>query len=357
MTQVTMKQLLEAGMHFGHQVHRWHPKMKKFIFGTRNGIHIIDLQKTIKLLKEAYQAVCDRVAQGGIILFVGTKRQAQQVVLDESARCRMFSVTNRWVGGTLTNFATIKKNLAKLHDYEQMEKDGLLAQLPRKEVASIRRRWDKLTQAFSGIRELSRYPDILFVIDLKKEHIAVREARRLGIMSVGIVDTNCDPSEVDFAIPGNDDAIRSIKLVTSFMADAVLEGLQVWQEKGGAGVPEGAEAMAHATEAELAEQAAAAERALRIEAELEGDEEDLKLFEAAVRGDFQVGGAKEEVPAAPVAVVGPDGTTSTGVPAEGTAAEPGTPAEAPAEGTAPAAPDTAAPQTGPAAPTAPTTGS
>jgi len=329
MTQVTMKQLLEAGMHFGHQVHRWHPKMKKFIFGTRNGIHIIDLQKTIKLLKDAYQAVQARVATGGIILFVGTKRQAQQVVLDESARCKMFSVTNRWVGGTLTNFATIKKNLAKLHDYEQMEKDGLLAQLPRKEVASIRRRWDKLTQAFSGIRELSRYPDILFVIDLKKEHIAVREARRLGIMSVGIVDTNCDPSEVDFAIPGNDDAIRSIKLVTGFIADAVLEGVQEWQEKGGAGVPEGVEAMAHATEAELAEQAAAAERSLRIEAELEGEEEDLRLFEAAVRGQFQGEGPKEDAAAAAAAAEAASNAAAGISAAEGAVAA--APADAPAD--------------------------
>jgi len=276
-------------------VHRWHPKMRKYIFGTRNGIHIIDLQKTIRLLKEAYLAVKDAAADGGIVLFVGTKKQAQQVVLDETARCKMFSCTNRWVGGTLTNFTTIRKNLAKMREYEQLDAEGLLAQLPRKEEASHRRRWAKLKEAFSGIQDLPKVPEMLFIIDLKKEHIALQEARRLGIKVVAIVDTNCNPDEVDLAVPGNDDAIRSIKLVTSFIADAVLEGQVEWAAKGGA--PMGAEAseMAPATEAQLAEQVAAAAHALKIEAELEGEEEDLKLFEQAIKGEFQVRGAKEEV--------------------------------------------------------------
>ena len=298
MTQVTMKQLLEAGMHFGHQVHRWHPKMRKFIFGTRNGIHIIDLQKTIKLMKDAYQAVRDAVAQGSTVLFVGTKKQAQQVILDESVRATMYSVTNRWVGGTLTNFITIKKNLAKMHEYEQMEKEGLIDQLPRKEGASLRRKWAKLKEAFSGIQEVTKVPEVLYIVDLKKEYIALKEARRLGIMTVGIVDTNCNPDEMDFPIPGNDDAIRSIKLVTGFMADAVLEGLKEWQEKGGKPAEVAAATLAPASEAELAEQVAAAARSLRIEAEEEGADEDLKLFEQAIKGDFRVEGGKEEAAAA-----------------------------------------------------------
>ena len=324
MTSVTMKQLLEAGMHFGHQVHRWHPKMRKYIFGTRNGIHIIDLQKTIRLLKEAYQAVKESVAEGGIVLFVGTKKQAQQVVLDESARCKQFSCTNRWVGGTLTNFATIRKNLAKMREYEQLDAEGLLAQLPRKEEASHRRRWEKLREAFSGIQDLPKVPEILFIIDLKKEHIALQEARRLGIRVVAIVDTNCNPDEVDLPIPGNDDAIRSIKLVTSFMADAVIEGQAEWAAKGG--VPAGAEVdLQPATEAELAEQVAAAAHALKIESEMEGEEEDLKLFEQAIKGEFPGPAAKEEVVvevAPPPAEGSPAADASAGVSPSGETPKP-----------------------------------
>ncbi len=317
MTAVSMKQLLEAGMHFGHQVHRWHPKMHKYIFGTRNGIHIIDLQKTIRSLRESYQAVRDCVAQGGLVLFVGTKKQAQQVIFEESQRCNMYCVTSRWVGGLLTNFGTIRKNLAKMREYEQMETGGLLNQLPRKEVASIRRKWGKLKEAFSGIQDLPKVPEVLFIIDLKKEYIALNEARRLGLMAVAIVDTNCNPDEVTHAIPGNDDAIRSVKLVTSFMADAVIEGLQEWQNKGGkAAVAEAEaqaepepEAMTPASEAELAEQVAAAARALKSDPEEEGAEEDLKLFEQAIKGEFRGEGVKEDVAvegeAAPEAGVAP----------------------------------------------------
>jgi small subunit ribosomal protein S2 len=315
-----MKQLLEAGMHFGHQVHRWHPKMRKYIFGTRNGIHIIDLQKTIRLLKEAYQTVKETTAEGGIVLFLGTKKQAQQVVLDESARCKMFSVTNRWVGGTLTNFTTIRKNLAKMREYEQLDAEGLLAQLPRKEEASHRRRWEKLREAFSGIQDLPKVPEVLFIIDLKKEHIALQEARRLGIKVVAIVDTNCNPDEVDYPVPGNDDAIRSIKLVTSFMADAVIEGQAEWAAKGGVPAAADASAMAPATEAELAEQVAAAAHSFKIEAELEGEEEDLKLFEQAIKGEFPGPHVKEEVVVeAPAPAAGGSGVSpETPTPSSGT---------------------------------------
>jgi small subunit ribosomal protein S2 len=331
MTPVTMKQLLEAGMHFGHQVHRWHPKMRKYIFGTRNGIHIIDLQKTIRLLKEAYQAVKENVAEGGIVLFVGTKKQAQQVVLDESARSKMYSVTNRWVGGTLTNFATIRKNLAKMREYEQLDAEGLLAQLPRKEEASHRRKWAKLREAFSGIQELAKVPEMLFIIDLKKEHIALQEARRLGIKVIAIVDTNCNPDEVDFPIPGNDDAIRSVKLVTSFIADAVVEGQAEWAAKGGAAAGAG-EAIQPATEAELAEQVAAAAHALKIEAELEGEEEDFRLFEQAVRGDFPGPAGKEEPVADAAGTAGaPSPEAEVAAPPAGETS-PGAPGETPAEG-------------------------
>jgi len=308
MTPVTMKQLLEAGMHFGHQVHRWHPKMKKFIFGTRNGIHIIDLQKTLKLLKEANQAVRDCVAQGGTVLFVGTKKQAQQVILDESKRCGMSSITNRWVGGLLTNFATVRKNIAKMREFEGMEADGTLLQLPRKAIESIRRKWGKLEEAYSGLRDIPKIPDMLFVVDLRKEHIALAEARRLGIATVAIVDTNCNPDEVTWPIPGNDDAIRSIKLVTGFVADAVMEGMQEWAEKGGAPPAQAATALPSATEAEIEEQVAAAARALRIEAEEAGDEDDAKLFEQAMRGDFKIDGVKEEVPAVEAGAVPADAT-------------------------------------------------
>jgi len=326
MTMITMKQLLEAGMHFGHQMHRWHPKMGKFIFGTRNGIHIIDLQRTVKRLREAYQAVHDVVAQGGIVLFVGTKKQAQQVILEESKRCGMFSVTNRWVGGTLTNFPSVRKNLARLHEYEQMETEGLLGQLPRKEVASLKRKWQKLEEAFSGIQNLNKIPEVVFIVDLKKEYIAVREARRLGVLTVAIVDTNCNPEDVDIAIPGNDDAIRSIKLVTSYMADAVLEGMQEWAAKGGK--PELGEAgeMAKASEADITEQVLAAARAYKIESEVEGEEEDLKLFEQAIKGEFRVESVKE----------GAEGVAA-GTLAEGSAPVAAT-ETAPAAGEQPAAP-------------------
>ncbi len=323
MTSISMKQLLEAGMHFGHQVHRWHPKMKKYIFGTRNGIHIIDLQKTLKLLREAFNAVKECVGQGGTVLFVGTKKQAQQVVIDEAKRCGMSSITNRWVGGLLTNFTTVRKNIAKLREYEQMEADGTLEMLPRKAVSSIKRKWGKLEEAYSGVRDLTRLPDMIFIVDLKKEYIALKEAQRLGVATVAIVDTNCSPDDVSWPIPGNDDAIRSIKLVSGFVADAVLEGAQEWANKGGAVAGAVAEVPTTATEAELAEQVAAAERALKIELEEEGEEdEDLKLFEQALRGDFKVEVAKEEA-AEPAAATPAEGPAPAEVPAPAPAAPAG----------------------------------
>ena len=315
MTPVTMKQLLEAGMHFGHQVHRWHPKMKRYIFGTRNGIHIVDLQKTLKMLKEAYTAVRDCVAQGGTVLFVGTKKQAQQVILEESQRSGMSSITNRWVGGLLTNFVTVRKNIAKMREFEQMEADGTMYQFPRKTVDQFHHKWEKLKTAYSGMRDIPKVPDLIFLVDLKKEHIALAEARRLGITTVAVVDTNCNPDEVTWPIPGNDDAIRSIKLVTGYMADAVLEGLQEWAAKGGAPTT-GAAAIQSAEEAERLEQVAAASRALKIEAEQEGGEveDDMKLFEQAMRGDFKIDGAKEEAAVIEIAPPAPEGPVATAEP-------------------------------------------
>lgn len=227
MTVVTMKQLLEAGVHFGHQSKRWNPKMKKFIYSSRNDIHVIDLHKTIPLIEKAYNFVKDTVAKGGTVLFVGTKKQAQEAIEEESKRCGMFYVNQRWLGGTLTNFKTLKKNLARMKEIEKMETDGTFEKLPKKEVSTIKREYLKIVKGLGGIRDMNSMPSILFVIDSKKEIIAIQEAKRLDIPIVGVVDTNCDPEEVDYPIPANDDAIKSIKLLTSLMADAVLSGRQV----------------------------------------------------------------------------------------------------------------------------------
>ena len=227
MTVVTMKQLLEAGVHFGHQSKRWNPKMKKFIYSSRNDIHVIDLHKTIPLIEKAYNFVKDTVAKNGTVLFVGTKKQAQESIEEEAKRCGMFFVNQRWLGGTLTNFKTLKKNIAKMKDIEKMEADGIFEKITKKEVASIKREYQKIVKGLGGIREMMNMPSILFVIDSKKELIAIREAKRLDIPIVGVVDTNCDPEEVDYPIPANDDAIKSIKLLTSLMADAVIAGRQV----------------------------------------------------------------------------------------------------------------------------------
>ena len=224
MAALTMKELLEAGVHFGHQTKRWNPKMQKYIFGERNGIYIIDLQKTLKKFREAYAYVRDLAAGGGTLLFVGTKKQAQETVFEEEGRCGMFYVNHRWLGGTLTNFATIRKSIARLKKLDEMKETGDYERLPKKEVIVLEREREKLHHALIGIRNLDRLPSAIFIIDPKKETIAVEEAQRLAIPIVAIVDTNCDPTGIDYPIPGNDDAIRSVRLITSRIADAVLEG-------------------------------------------------------------------------------------------------------------------------------------
>ncbi len=224
MPSITMKELLEAGVHFGHQTKRWNPKMKENIFGERNGIYIIDLQKTLKMFKEAAKFVANLTAEGKTVLFVGTKRQAQEAVSEEAQRCTMYWVNQRWLGGLLTNFTTIQKSIKRLKEIEAMSQDGRYELLPKKEVIKLERERTHLEQNLSGIKDMNGLPDALFVIDSHKEQIAVREARKLGIPVVAIVDTNCDPGEVDHVIPGNDDALRAIRLFTSKIADACLEG-------------------------------------------------------------------------------------------------------------------------------------
>ncbi|MBC7340058.1 MAG: 30S ribosomal protein S2 [Firmicutes bacterium] len=226
MPVLSMKQLLEAGVHFGHQTRRWNPKMRPYIFTERNGIYIIDLQKTVRLLDEAYEFLRDVVYQGGRVLFVGTKKQAQESVAEEARRCGQFYVNQRWLGGTLTNFPTIRRRIERLMQLEEMVESGYLARLPKKEVARLERERTRLDKYLGGIKGMKELPSALFVVDPRKEAIAVKEARRLRIPIVAIVDTNCDPDEIDYLIPGNDDAIRAVKLITARMADAVLEGLQ-----------------------------------------------------------------------------------------------------------------------------------
>jgi small subunit ribosomal protein S2 len=223
MSSVTMKDLLEAGVHFGHQTRRWNPKMKKYIFLERNGIHIIDLQKTVKCAEAARTAVVKATRNNDSILFVGTKKQAKDVMRDEAARCGNFYVSERWLGGMLTNFQTIKMSIRFLRSLERMREDGTFEKLSKKEVARLEKQRVKLERNFSGIKEMNRLPGVVFVVDTKRERIAVLEAKRLGIPVIGLVDTNCDPEEVDFAIPGNDDAIRSIRLFARVMSDAVID--------------------------------------------------------------------------------------------------------------------------------------
>jgi small subunit ribosomal protein S2 len=226
---ITMRQLLEAGVHFGHQTKRWNPKMKPYIFGARNGIYIVDLQKTVRLAREAFKFVSDVCSRGASVLFVGTKKQAQDAVIEEATRSGQFHVTNRWLGGTLTNFKTIKSGIDRLKALEKMSTDGTFEKLPKKEVALLQNEMDKLKKNLGGIQDMSRLPGCLFVIDPKKEHIAIHEATRLGIPIVGLVDTNCDPEGIEYVIPGNDDAIRSIRLFCSKVADAAIEGKARYQ--------------------------------------------------------------------------------------------------------------------------------
>ena len=245
MSVISMKQLLEAGVHFGHQTRRWNPKMSQYIFTERNGIHIIDLQKTVKKLNEAYAFARDIVAEGGEILFVGTKKQAQSSVKEEAERCGMPFVNARWLGGMLTNFTTIRKRVARLAQLRKMEEDGTFDMLPKKEVIKLNGEIEKLEKFLGGIKEMKKIPGAMFIVDPRKERIAVAEAKKLGIPLIALVDTNCDPDEIDAVIPGNDDAIRAVKLIAEVIANAVIEAKQ--GEQGSAAVEE-AEVEAEATE-------------------------------------------------------------------------------------------------------------
>ncbi|AHN20944.1 30S ribosomal protein S2 [Lysinibacillus sphaericus] len=230
MSVISMKQLLEAGVHFGHQTRRWNPKMKKFIFVERNGIYIIDLQKTVKKLEEAYDFMRQVGQDGGKVLFVGTKKQAQEAIKDEAERSGNYYINQRWLGGTLTNFGTIQKRVARMKAIEKMEEEGTFEVLPKKEVIQLKKEHERLVKFLGGIRDMHDLPDVMFVVDPRKERIAVAEARKLNIPLVGIVDTNCDPDEIDYVIPANDDAIRAVKLLTAKMADALIESKQGEEE-------------------------------------------------------------------------------------------------------------------------------
>ncbi|MGH9493183.1 MAG: 30S ribosomal protein S2 [Terriglobales bacterium] len=261
MANITMKELLEAGVHFGHQTKRWNPKMKDYIFGERNGIYIIDLQKTLKMFKDASKFVQDLAAAGKTLLFVGTKRQAQDAISEEAQRCGMFYVNQRWLGGLLTNWITVQKSVKRLKELDDMATDGRYDLLPKKEVIKLERERKHLQQNLAGIKSMTRLPDALFVIDSNKEQIAVREARKLGIPVVAVVDTNCDPSEVDYVIPGNDDALRAIRLFASKVADSVAEGAQLLADQQGAEISAMAEEAAPAEGEAVADAAAAAPEA------------------------------------------------------------------------------------------------
>ena len=226
MSVISMKQLLEAGVHFGHQTRRWNPKMAPYIYTERNGIYIIDLQKSVGMVDDAYKAVSDIAAEGGTVLFVGTKKQAQDAIKAEAERCGMYYVNERWLGGMLTNFKTIQSRIKRLKDIERMAEDGTFEVLPKKEVIEIKKEWTKLEKNLGGIKDMKKLPDAIFIVDPKKERICVQEAHTLGIPLIGICDTNCDPEELDYVIPGNDDAIRAVKLIVSAMADAVIEANQ-----------------------------------------------------------------------------------------------------------------------------------
>ncbi len=241
MAVVGMKQLLEAGVHFGHQTRRWNPKMKPFIFGARNGIYIIDLQRTVRLFNTAYQFVVDTVASGESVLFVGTKQQARDTIQEEADRCGMFFVNQRWLGGMLTNFKTIKQRIDRLKELDSMVEDGGINRFPKKEILGLQREREKLEKNLGGIKKMNRLPGALFVVDTQRENISVMEANRLGMPVVAIVDSNCDPDVIDYPIPGNDDAIRAIRLVTSKIADACIEGREKFSEVQQADVDKGVE--------------------------------------------------------------------------------------------------------------------
>jgi len=272
---ITMKELLEAGVHFGHQTKRWDPRMKEYIFGERNGIYIIDLQKTLKMFKEASKYVTDLTAQGKVILFVGTKRQAQDAIAEEATKCGGFYINQRWLGGLLTNWVTVQKSVKRLKELDEMATDGRYELLPKKEVIKLERERKHLQANLAGIKNMSRLPDAIFVIDSNKEQIAVREARKLGIPVVAVVDTNCDPTEVDYVIPGNDDALRAIRLFTSKISESIAEGAQFMTDKQVAD-------MQAATDAANAAQVAADER--RAAAESVDTAEDISMEEVLGAG-------------------------------------------------------------------------
>jgi len=278
LANITMKELLEAGVHFGHQTKRWNPKMKEYIFGERNGIYIIDLQKTLKMFKEASKFVQELAAAGKTIMFVGTKRQAQDAITEEATRCNMFYVNNRWLGGLLTNWVTVQKSVKRLKELDEMATDGRYELLPKKEVIVLERARKHLQANLAGIKNMNRVPDAIFVIDSNKEQIAVREARKLGIPVVAVVDTNCDPSEVDYVIPGNDDALRAIRLFTSKISESIVEGQQLriagQTDEPGAAEAEGA---AEGVEIHAAEAAA-------TEGYIGDDGEDISMEEVLGRG-------------------------------------------------------------------------
>ncbi|HWW15234.1 MAG TPA: 30S ribosomal protein S2 [Candidatus Dormibacteraeota bacterium] len=274
MATITMKELLEAGVHFGHQTKRWNPKMKEYIFGERNGIYIIDLQKTLKMFKEASKFVQELAADGKIVLFVGTKRQAQDAIAEEATKCGGFYINQRWLGGLLTNWITVQKSVKRLKELDEMATDGRYELLPKKEVIKLERERKHLQANLAGIKNMSRLPDAVFVIDSNKEQIAVREARKLGIPVVAVVDTNCDPSEVDYVIPGNDDALRAIRLFTSKISESIAEGAQLMTDKQVADMTAATE-QAQARELQQAEDAAAANELRAQEAAAASDIADI----------------------------------------------------------------------------------
>jgi small subunit ribosomal protein S2 len=297
---ITMKELLEAGVHFGHQTKRWNPKMKEYIFGERNGIYIIDLQKTLKMFKEASKFVQELAADGKIVLFVGTKRQAQDAIAEEATKCGGFYINQRWLGGLLTNWVTVQKSVKRLKELDEMATDGRYELLPKKEVIKLERERKHLQANLAGIKNMSRLPDAIFVIDSNKEQIAVREARKLGIPVVAVVDTNCDPTEVDYVIPGNDDALRAIRLFTSKISESIAEGAQLMSDKQIADMTAATE-QAQAREAQQAEDAAAEaqirEQAAAAASDLADIGEDISMEEVLGPGTVKKPVSNEEVEA------------------------------------------------------------
>jgi small subunit ribosomal protein S2 len=284
---ITMKELLEAGVHFGHQTKRWNPRMKEYIFGERNGIYIIDLQKTLKMFKEASKFVQDLAAEGRIVLFVGTKRQAQDAIAEEAQKCGMFYINQRWLGGLLTNWVTVQKSVKRLKELDDMATDGRYELLPKKEVIKLERERKHLQANLAGIKNMTRLPDAIFVIDSNKEQIAVREARKLGIPVVAVVDTNCDPTEVDYVIPGNDDALRAIRLFTSKISESIAEGVQLVTDK------QISDMQAATTEAQHAEAAVAVEYADEESGAVDASE-DISMEEVLGPGTHKKPVANEE---------------------------------------------------------------